>query len=525
VNQKKIVRSAIKVATEPSPLDIGLARRRIAAFTFGGGAQLLAIILLLTTWEIYQGRLNAYQAAEVATTNLSHTLGANFASTIEKIDLGLLSIQDELSRQQKREISDDQQIKDTIARQDTRNPDSAGFRVYGPDGRLLFGRANIAEDKANVSELEPFKFLQDHSAVGLFVSPPIFGTVIQQWIVSASRRINNTDGSFGGVVASGISTQTLVKAFSALNLGPGGIVALYHTDDHLAARFPIPPGSEDPIGKVVINDELRSVIANGVHEAQIDYNAAVDRVSRTGHALKVPGQPYYILVAFAETDYLAGWRSQSLKLIAFAGTIVGLLLLAMRIYYRAQIRRLQLIVDLAESNRQLLVLSATDGLTGIANRRRFDETIEKEWRRGTRSGQPLALAMVDVDFFKNFNDNYGHQSGDECLRAVAQILEQHAHRAGDLVARYGGEEFALLGAGTGSASAKKLAEAIRTSLEQLAMPHAVSPFGRVTVSIGVASVTPTENDGPDSLIRMADEALYAAKTQGRNCVVSAVTNT
>jgi hypothetical protein len=377
-----------------------LARRRALAFTLGGGAQFIALILLVTAWAIYEGKLSAHLAAEVATTNLSQTLGDNFASTIEKIDLGLLSILDEISRQQKLGSSDDRQIVDTIARQDARNPDSAGFRVYGPDGRLRYGEANVVTREASIAQLEPFRVLRDSPDAGLFVSPPIFGTVIQQWIVSASRRITNSDGSFGGVVASGISTRSLVNAFSALNLGQGGIVALYHTNNQLAARFPDAPGPENPIGKVVINDALRSIIANRVLEAQIDYTAAVDGVRRTGHAQKVPGQPYYLLVAFAEDEYLTEWRNDLLKLIGLVSLVVVLVLFGMRLYYRLQVRRLLLVVDLAEANRRLMDLSATDGLTGIANRRHFDEVLEREWRRGTRSGQSLALAMMDVDFFQ-----------------------------------------------------------------------------------------------------------------------------
>jgi diguanylate cyclase (GGDEF)-like protein len=508
-----------RVITESKPPNPTLVRRRVFAFTLGGGAQLIAITLLVTAWAIYQGRLGAHQAAEIATTNLSHTLGDNFASTIEKIDLGLLSILDEISRQQKLGMLDERQIVDTISRQDARNPDSAGYRVYDSSGRLVYGQANVVTREASIAQLEPFVFLRDNPDAGLFVSPPIYGTVIQQWIVSASRRIANADGSFGGVVASGIANRSLLKAFSALNIGSGGIVALYHTDNQLAARYPAIPGLEDSIGKAVINDELRGTIAHKVLDADIIYIAAVDGVMRSGHAHKIAGQPYYVLVAFAEDDYLAAWRHDSLKLGVLVCLVVALILLGMRLYYRSQVRRLQLLVDLAESNRRLTDLSATDALTGIANRRRFDEALEREWRRSMRSRQPLALAMMDVDFFKNYNDHYGHQGGDECLRAVAQVLNSHIHRAGDLVARYGGEEFVLLGAGTDTTSMKQLVESIRGSVEELALPHKMSPLGQVTISIGVASVIPNEQLTPVGLVKMADEALYAAKEQGRNRVM------
>ena len=174
--------------------------------------------------------------------------------------------------------------------------------------------------------------------------------------------------------------------------------------------------------------------------------------------------------------------------------------------------------DLEEANRKLAALSMTDGLTGVANRRRFDEALVTEWQRAARAGQPLALIMLDVDFFKNYNDHYGHQEGDVCLRKVARVLQSHARRASDLGARYGGEEFVMLAPETDVDSALSLAENIREEIEALAMPHLQSPLGCVTCSIGVAVLVPDENQTPEMFIRMADKAMYRAKAQGRNQV-------
>jgi diguanylate cyclase (GGDEF)-like protein/PAS domain S-box-containing protein len=175
--------------------------------------------------------------------------------------------------------------------------------------------------------------------------------------------------------------------------------------------------------------------------------------------------------------------------------------------------------ELEELNRRLEELSATDGLTGIANRRRFDGRLVNEWKRALRVQRPLALLMLDVDLFKNYNDHYGHQAGDECLRSVAKAIDSSSRRSSDLAARYGGEEFALIAADTDFSSALHLAEVIRQSIERLDLPHARSPIGKVTVSIGVSVITPEEAQKPDSLINMADNALYLAKSRGRNRVV------
>lgn len=166
---------------------------------------------------------------------------------------------------------------------------------------------------------------------------------------------------------------------------------------------------------------------------------------------------------------------------------------------------------------QLRNLALQDGLTGLANRRRFDGALEAEFRRAGRSRLPLSLLMIDVDDFKLFNDTHGHQSGDDALRAVANALAATVRRPGDLVARYGGEEFMVLLPGTGEAGAMTLAEAIHAGLETLGLSHIGSPFGRVTVSIGLAALEPRGASAqPDKLVRAADLAMYAAKAEGRN---------
>lgn len=175
---------------------------------------------------------------------------------------------------------------------------------------------------------------------------------------------------------------------------------------------------------------------------------------------------------------------------------------------------------LETANRQLTELTVTDALTGLANRRHFDLALVEEWARAQRSGQPLALLMVDVDFFKPYNDHYGHQAGDDCLRRVAHFLRGAARRAGDLVARYGGEEFAVVAADTDLAAALSLAEAMRATVAAAAIPHAVTPVagGTATVSIGVAVTVPKFDETPERLLLRADAALYLAKSQGRNRV-------
>jgi diguanylate cyclase (GGDEF)-like protein len=159
-------------------------------------------------------------------------------------------------------------------------------------------------------------------------------------------------------------------------------------------------------------------------------------------------------------------------------------------------------------------ISTQDGLTGLSNRRHFDDTLVLEWRRAMRNGMPLSLLILDVDFFKAFNDQQGHQAGDEVLRGVAQILRESVHRAADVVARYGGEEFVVLLPETDASHAQIIAESLRVSIEQM---------GIITASFGVATLVPSREASAHELVGKADEALYQAKRSGRNRVVIAPT--
>ncbi len=175
--------------------------------------------------------------------------------------------------------------------------------------------------------------------------------------------------------------------------------------------------------------------------------------------------------------------------------------------------------QLKEANKKLKLLSSLDGLTGISNRRIFDEFIDREWRRGLRNENPISLIMVDIDFFKKYNDGYGHQAGDDCLKKVAKTLAEEVSRPGDLVARYGGEEFVVVLGNTGKNVAVALAEKFRTKVEAVKIPHAYSDISDVvTLSIGVSTIVPKVSLPPEKLLEAADKALYRAKHEGRNMV-------
>jgi diguanylate cyclase (GGDEF)-like protein len=171
---------------------------------------------------------------------------------------------------------------------------------------------------------------------------------------------------------------------------------------------------------------------------------------------------------------------------------------------------------LLETNQMLQAMSELDSLTQIANRRRFDRELTKEWKRAARRSSPLSLIMLDIDFFKKYNDTYGHLAGDRCLQTVADILRENLHRPGDFAARYGGEEFAVLLPETDLEGAMKVADLLRRKVSEARLVHDGSRVSSyVTISLGAASVVPKPDDDPRTLVEMADRALYQAK-QSRN---------
>lgn len=221
------------------------------------------------------------------------------------------------------------------------------------------------------------------------------------------------------------------------------------------------------------------------------------------------------------------WSPEEISILAgaavFAAGVLALYAIRLR-YLLAQARRRldAVMLNLENTTTELKRLSGQDPLTGVANRRLFDEILEKEWARALRSHHPLALIMIDIDRFKQHNDTYGHQAGDECLRQVAATLKAAVHRPADLVARYGGEEFVIVLPAVDIAGAMSVAERMRLDVQKIKLEHVNNPIGAdVTVSLGVSIVVPDRQSSALELIAAADEALYRAKAVGRNQVIVA----
>jgi len=202
----------------------------------------------------------------------------------------------------------------------------------------------------------------------------------------------------------------------------------------------------------------------------------------------------------------------AMPLFGFTSELVGVV-----VQFKDITERKRYEAALEEANQKLEQLASLDGLTQLANRRIFDERLHGEWMRAVRGKKSFSVILGDIDFFKKYNDHYGHQAGDECLKAVAGCIKRSVQRSGDLVARYGGEEFGILLPNTDARGAFRVAEDIREAVCEMKLEHARSDVSRwVTICLGVAAAVPSGQNGGERLLKAADEALYTSKNRGRN---------
>jgi diguanylate cyclase (GGDEF)-like protein len=241
--------------------------------------------------------------------------------------------------------------------------------------------------------------------------------------------------------------------------------------------------------------------------------SSVDQQRRLYTFSRVGNLPLTVIVALSGNEVFATWKRTAIAISVATGVLcIGLLWLTWLLCRELRLRH--------NAEQELAQLAATDALTGVANRRMLDQTLRHEWFRAQRSGKPLSVLMIDADHFKAFNDQHGHQAGDDALRALAKVIDEHVRRPTDLVARYGGEEFSVILAETDSAGAQQIAEHIRSAVEQL--PFVAGVESPITVSIGISTWTPTTDTSLEQLLFAADKALYQAKESGRNRVVASV---
>jgi len=358
----------------------------------------------------------------------------------------------------------------------------------------------------SVKARDYFLVQRDRVDAGTYVSRPFRSQLLHgEATIAISRRIFGHDGSFGGIAVGTVRLALFRHLFEKLNLGQNGSVSVLRTDGRLIIRSPFNEVDidRDYSAAPAFRSFLKASAGSFVEVATTD---GVERLFSFRH---LDDLPLIVIVATATADIYATWRPKAIAagvaLIVLCGGATVLLLLFCR----------EILLRIAAEERLTLVAD-TDSLTMISNRRSFDRTLDEEWRRAIRNQMPIALLLMDADFFKLFNDTYGHPAGDHALCAIATAIAENIRRPADLAGRYGGEEFVALLPDTEMAGALNVAESIRAAVNALDVPHSGSRFGCLTLSIGVAVMRPALGDPASTLLKMADDVLYEAKQTGRN---------
>ena len=486
-----------------------------------------ALCLLLLTIQVSDGwRARKERLAEVAvaTTNMSHALAAQAESAVRVVDTVLAGVVERIENDGMTGAGRPRlqlHLKNMVAQVEELH----GLFVFGPDGHWLM----TSQDRIplyTVDDREYFQYHLNNPDRFIHVGKPVRSRSNDEWVLPVSRRLNNPDGSFGGVALGTIRIAYFSTLYKTFDVGSNGVIMLTLDDGTMVYRL---PHRDMLIGTDTSSGPVHQMFESSGPAGTAMLRSKIDGIERLYSYRHLETYPLIVATAQSKHDILEKWLKSMLGQAVITLVAIGFLLyfgrrLVRQIVIRDHLEHelVQAREQLQEHNRALTVLADHDSLTGIANRRRFEEALDVEFARAARSGAPLSLLMFDVDYFKRYNDTYGHAQGDECLRLVAAAMKASIARAGDLVARLGGEEFAVLLPATDKAAAYLLAERLRQAVCDLAIPHdesSVAPI--VTLSIGLATFEAGISSTFHELLELADRSLYQAKGDGRNRVVSA----
>ncbi|MBT2333056.1 GGDEF domain-containing protein [Variovorax paradoxus] len=495
----------------------------ITARTMAFVAIVCLSLLAIDCWNSWQSRSDQLRQMSVATSNLARAMAQQADDTIKKADTVLVGMVERVEHDGT-DPDDVMRLRRVLAARVAELPQLDGLHIYDKDGNWVANSRSTQPENLNNAEREYFVFHRTHEERGPHIGIPVQSRTSGRLLVPVSRRINHADGSFAGVALATIHVDFFSKFYDSFDIGEAGAVALVLENGTMMTRRPSTPGI---VGRNMRETEFFSAYAAHGPVGTAYIKSAQDGVTRLNSFRRLANYPLFVAAALSKDEILADWWRETLwhsggvfLLASIVGFIGWRLIRQFQLQTRTEAELRQARDALETLNKTLNTLAMEDGLTGLANRRQFDVALDSEYSRAARTASTLALIMMDVDCFKQYNDIYGHAAGDECLQTIGRTIAGLAsRRPGDLAARYGGEELAVLLPNTDAAGAVVLAERIRSAVRDLKIEHAGTADGFVTLSAGVDALSPAVGDGqPKQLIRSADKALYAAKSGGRNRV-------
>ncbi len=380
-------------------------------------------------------------------------------------------------------------------------------------GDVVADSSTLEPPKVSMLDREYFQVHRDNPSPELFISRPVRSKFTPGVIaIVLSRRVNKADGSFGGVVAGAIDVSYFESLFNNLALRSDASFRVFQEDGTLILGHPfrLADIGSDQRGAALFEHFPDTSVGSFFSDGQAGGVPRYYSFSRVGN------MPLVVSVGSSLSEIYGPWQTRAIRL----GAILFLLtsaFFALAILLGVEFRRRGAAESQARQLAERLSLSAsTDGLTGLANRRALDEFLANECARGYRARKALSVLMIDVDYFKKYNDALGHSAGDDALRLIAQCVDRHCRRPGDLAARYGGEEFVVVLPETSLMGALRIADMMQKALQASNTSHPAGLNGRLTMSIGAACGIIGPSEDPFSLVKCADAALYHAKDNGRD---------
>ena len=465
------------------------ARAPWLAWTVAFALCLSVAVVGIETWQMWQVREASLRSAKFVTASLAESIAQQAETTLATADTVVATLvqQAEVGGTEPESLQRLYLVMTSLA---AALPAIHEMGLTDQDGNAIVKSLVAHPAGLNYRERDYFRYLSSHDTRDAFIGSPVRSKIDGSLNITVSRRLNARDGSFAGVVVASVSMEFFRKLFESIQSKSKSSIALIADDRMVLAASP-----------EAFGDGGFAALAAAPPDA-LEY-LSPEGVRRVGSYNRLARFPMIAVVAEDSAQILAQWHAQ---LRVHAAIVLVILAIIGALAWR---------VD--QANRATRMQALRDGLTGLANRRCFNETIEREFGRARRHWQPLSLIMMDIDLFKSFNDRYGHPAGDACLHAVGTAVQGVLGRPCDLVARYGGEEIAILLPDADLGGAINVLGHMRAAVRSLDIPHDDSPHAIVTVSAGVAVWTPGGRIATmAALVEAADEALYAAKALGRD---------
>jgi diguanylate cyclase (GGDEF)-like protein len=402
-------------------------------------------------------------------------------------------------------------------------PEIQELFIYDREGRRIVTSLEATLPGSNADRAF-FRYHMQHADRRVHIGQPIRSRSSGVITIPLSRRVNRADGSFGGVVMASLKLEFFGKFYDSLDVGQSGTIILALDDGTLLYRRPF---VEAMVGTSIRNGPVLQLYQKNGPVGTAMLTAKIDNVERLYSYRHLEAYPLLVAIARSKEEILSEWWQTFIRMSCLVAGAIAILVwgaqrmirqLMVREALEDELRRARVVTE--QHNVALQALANTDSLTGLANRRHFEQTLATEHERSRRTGKPCSVILSDVDYFKKYNDHYGHVEGDACLRQVAAAIAGSLRRPADLAARYGGEEFVVLLPETDLDGASAVAENIRQRIAGLALPHADSPLGHVTISLGVYTGAAGEGSDTGAWIKAADSLLYDAKAAGRNRYVA-----